>query len=138
MPVHPDFFFSNSSCLHRPHPPSIPFQVEGGEDKGLPVSGKLPETRCRFVLPSRGNTSTTMAATGATAGTARSSLPRAGGSIGGEHGKSSSGGGSSGVLDFGHASVGVDVRRTVMLQNTGKSQAAFFVDTSDLTLVRRE
>lgn len=43
---------------------------------------------------------------------------------------------SGSVLDFGRASVGVEVVRTVMLQNTGKSPAVYFVDVADLKPVR--
>lgn len=85
------------------------------------MSGKLPETRCRFVLPSttgRGGNSNAVTTTGTAAATA----------AGDNKGMS--------VLDFGRASVGVEVVRTVMLQNTGKSPAVFFVSAAELKLVR--
>lgn len=85
-----------------------PTQVEGGQDKGLQVSGLLPETRCRFV-PQRG---------------------AANNNGGGDSKGGSTMGGS--VLDFGWASIGVEIVRTVMLQNTGKSPAVFFVDTAEV------
>lgn len=85
------------------------------------MSGKLPETRCRFVPPSataRGGNSNAVTTNGAAAATAA--------------------GDNKGmfVLDFGRASVGVEVARTIMLQNTGKSPAVFFVSTAELKLVR--
>ena len=99
--------------------------MEGGQDKGLQITGKLPETRCRFVpAGTRGN------ANHAVAGTA------GGGGGGGGGGDSKGGSNAAGpVLDFGRASVGVEIVRTVMLQNTGKSSAVFFVDTSELKAV---
>lgn len=84
--------------------------MDGGQDKGLQVSGQLPEARCRFVPP----------------GTQRSAANNGGGD-----GKGGSTMGGS-VLDFGRASIGVEIVRTVMLQNTGKSPAVFFVDTAEL------
>lgn len=124
-------------------------KVEGGQDKGLQVSGKLPEARCRFVLPgTRGgggnanNSATTTAGAAAASGGATSAAAGggAGGSSGDNKGASTAvnaggGGGGGSVLDFGRASVGVEVVRTVTLQNTGKSPAVFFVDTADLKLV---
>lgn len=105
-------------------------KVEGGQDKGLRVSGKLPEARCRFVVPgARGggnNVNANATTTAATVG--------GGGDNKGASAAANAGTGSS-VLDFGRASVGVEVARTVTLQNTGKSPAVFFVDTADLKLV---
>lgn len=90
--------------------------MDGGQDKGLQVSGQLPEARCRFALP----------------GTQRGAANNSGvASGGGGDGKGSSATGGS-VLDFGRASIGVEIVRTVMLQNTGKYPAVFFVDTAEL------
>lgn len=93
-------------------------QVDGGQDKGLQVSGKLPEARCRFVPP------------GAQRGAANNAGVASGGGGGGDGKGGSTMGGS--VLDFGRASIGVEIVRTVMLQNTGKSPAVFFIDTAEL------
>eukprot|EP00903_Cladosiphon_okamuranus_P009303 g8875.t1 len=92
---------------------TLMLKVDGGQDKELQVSGQLPETRCRFVPP----------------GTHRSTARNVVG--GGVDSKGGSNVGGS-VLDFGRASIGVEIVRTVMLQNTGKSPAAFFVDTPEL------
>lgn len=162
----------SSPRLPAPHTPvGCPYQVDGGQDKGLPVSGQLPEARCRFVVPAsqgRGgniprsndnsgnpNAGTVAAVVAAVVAPANatnnnSSGASAAGNIvsttaGGGSGNLSGGGGvgggggggSANILDFGHVSVGMEVGRTVMLQNMGKSQAAFFLDTSELQLVRR-
>ncbi len=115
-------FFCNQSFFFRANgrTPIYGLQVEGGQDKGLQVSGKLPETRCRFV-PSgpRGNNANNAATGGVGAGDGKGGGSNAAGS----------------VLDFGRASVGVEIVRTVMLQNTGKSAAVFFVDTAELKVV---
>lgn len=114
--------------------------MEGGQDKGLPVSGKLPEARCRFVLPgTRGKlaNTTSNAASGVPAATAAGSLPAGDkGSVAVAAATPANGGGTA--LDFGRASVGVEVTRTVMLQNTGKSPAVFFVDAADFKMVSLE
>lgn len=103
-------------------------QVDGGQDKGLQVSGQLPEARCRFVPPGaqRGAANSGGVATAGAAAVA--------GGVGGDNRGGTMGGS---VLDFGRASIGVEVVRTVMLQNTGKSPAVFFVDTAELKGVRR-
>ena len=43
---------------------------------------------------------------------------------------------AGGVLDFGRASVGVEIVRMVTLQNVGKSPAVFCVDAPELKQVR--
>lgn len=89
----------------------------------LEVSGKLHETRCRLVPPGkRGNTTTTNATTSAPPpvgdkGTSTMSI-------------------AGSVLDFGRASVGVEIVRMVTLQNIGKSPAVFCVDAPELKQVR--
>lgn len=100
--------------------------MDGGQDKGIQVSGQLPEARCRFVLPGtqRG------AANNGGVATAGAAAVASGGGGGGDSKGGSTVGGS--VLDFGRASIGVEIVRTVMLQNTGKSPAVFFVDTTEL------
>lgn len=99
--------------------------MEGGQDKGLPVSGKLPEARCRFVPPRTPGTSSAAAtATNPAMGDKGSAAVGATAAAGG-----------GGVVDFGRASVGVEVLRTVMLQNIGKSPAVFFIDAADLKQV---
>lgn len=116
--------------------------MEGGQDKGLPVSGKLPEARCRFVPPGpRNGANAAGVGAAATATNPHSeTITNNNNGIHGATGSISSGGAAagvatSGVLDFGRVPIGVEVTRTVVLQNTGKSQAAFFVDTSDLIVV---
>lgn len=120
MVIHP----KRRSCRIFDH-----FQVEGGRDKTLSVSGKLPEARCRFALD--GTRTNSSIATSQTMplppGDKRSNA-------GGE--TSAADGGCSDVLDFGLASVGVEVTRTVLLHNVGKSPAVFFVDTEELRPVR--
>lgn len=101
-------------------------QVEGGQDKTLSVSGNLPEARCRFALD--GTRTLSSIATSKTM-----PLPP-GSNAGGE--TSAADGGCSGVLDFGLASVGIKVTRTVLLHNVGKFPAVFFVDTEELRPVR--
>lgn len=116
-------------------------KVEGGQEKSLPVSGQLPEARCRFVSPgARGSAhfaaSTTLAAAGdtrvgaipTTSGDKSSTVTHA------AAGSATPVGGGS--INFGRASVGVEVTRTVMLQNTGKAPAVFFINASDTKLVR--
>lgn len=125
-----------------PNPPDI-HKVENGQDKGLPVFGKLPEARCRFVPPSpqRGtNLSRSNDNAHANPGTANNDgndnhINR--GVSGNAISTTAIGSGGSNVLDFGHVSVGVEIERTVLLQNTGRFQATFFVHTSDLNMVRR-
>lgn len=93
----------------------------------LEVSGKLHEARCRFAPPGkRGNNTTTTTAANATA----SSPPPLG-----EKGTSTMSTAGS-VLDFGRASVGVEIVRMVTLQNVGKSPAVFCVDAPELKQVR--
>lgn len=139
------------ACFFISFPPAPNIhQVEGGQDKGLPISGKLPEARCRFAPPgpqrgtnlprSNDNANANAGTTPAPANAANNDgndnhLSK--GLSGNAAATTALGAGGSNVLDFGHVSVGVEVERIVMLQNTGKSQAAFFVDTSDLNLVRR-
>lgn len=98
----------------------------------LEVSGKLSEARCRFVPPGkRGNNTTTVAAnTNTNTNAAASSPPPLG-----EKGTSTMSTGGS-VLDFGRASVGVEIVRVVTLQNVGKSPAVFCVDAPELKQVR--
>ena len=99
---------------------------------GLQVSGQLPEARCRFVLPGaqRGAANSGGIATAGVAAVA------SGGGGGGDSKGGSTIGGS--VLDFGRASIGVEIVRRVMLQNTGKSPAVFFIDTAELKGVSKE
>lgn len=117
--------------IYQDHPQRNMFgatQVEGGQDKGLPVSGKLSEARCRFApLSVRGNPTTNPTST--TAGATATGAP----SPAEDKGTATSAG--INCLDFGHASVGVEITRTVMLQNIGKSPAVFFVDAADFKLV---
>lgn len=124
------------------HPVPIPEnncrlgKVEGGQDRGLPVSGKLPEARCRFAPPGmRGNMAPTSVASAVLSTTRGPTVAPSGGSN--DRGPYSGGQGAgqadtSGVLDFGQAAVGVEVTRTVTLQNLGKSQAVFFMETAAL------
>lgn len=99
------------------------------------MTGRLPEARCRFNLPStRGNANSANAPTAVAAAAAAGPGVAHGG--GDNKGASAAAGAGGSVLDFGRASVGVEVVRTVMLQNTGKSPAVFFVDVADLKLVR--
>lgn len=101
-------------------------QVEGGRDKTLLVSGNLPEARCHFALDGTRTLSSI---------TTSQTMPLPPGSNrGGE--TSAADGGCSGVLDFGLAAVGIEVMRTVLLHNVGKSPAVFFVDTGELRPVR--
>lgn len=114
--------------------------MEGGQDKGLQVCGKLPEARCRFALPGTRGGGGGNANNNATTSAAAAAAATAGGGGGSGDNKGASAGNNAGgggsVLDFGRASVGVEVERTVTLQNIGKSPAVFFVDTVDLKLVR--
>ncbi|CAM9334154.1 unnamed protein product [Discosporangium mesarthrocarpum] len=94
-------------------------KVEGGKDTELPVSGRLAESRCKFLPPetARQNANPNSNPNSAPA---VSRTDKGGGRGGG------------GVLDFGQVSVGVERTLKVCLQNVGKTKAVFWVESGVL------
>lgn len=92
-------------------------QVEGGQDKQLNVTGKLPEARCRFTLSEDDTDGVAPAGDTTGCGNAGNTSPP--------------------VVEFGQVAIGVLVTRTVTLQNLGRCPAVFSIDYSDVEMVSR-